>query len=149
VLSSLRHDPVPYDLNRRQAALQRLRYRLAPCGSVGQSYTVAAVLPVPTNCVVAQKPLPLSHIPFSKAYQPAPIFQQPARDHPASALREEKKIKATGRSPLHSDSEIHMKGRVPPRPFGIYCVQRFLGRHCLRSAFHRASLSFTHGCWGW
>jgi len=22
----LRHDPVPYDLNRRQAALQRLRY---------------------------------------------------------------------------------------------------------------------------
>ena len=50
---------MPYDLNRRQAALQRLRYRLLPCGSVGPSERVAAVLQVPNNFVVAKKPLPL------------------------------------------------------------------------------------------
>ena len=58
MFSSLPHDPLPCDLNREQAALQRLQYRMGPCGSVGQSWRVAAVPPVPNNGVVAKKPLP-------------------------------------------------------------------------------------------
>jgi hypothetical protein len=63
--------PGAFDLNRKQAALQRLRYGLLPCGSVGQSERDAAVLQDPNNFVVAKKPLPLEPHTFSNLYQPA------------------------------------------------------------------------------
>ena len=50
--------PGAFDLKGGQAALQRLRYGLLPCGSAGPSEKGAAVLQVPNNVVVAKKPPP-------------------------------------------------------------------------------------------
>ena len=55
----LRHDPVPYDLNRRQAALQRLRYGWCHAGLSDKVIEMLPFYRFRNNFVVAKKPLTL------------------------------------------------------------------------------------------
>jgi hypothetical protein len=54
--------PGAFDVNRKTGSFAKASIRLLPDGSAGQSERDAAVLPVPNNCVVAQKPLPLESL---------------------------------------------------------------------------------------
>jgi hypothetical protein len=57
--------PGTFDLNRRQAALQRLRYGWCHAGLSDKVRKALPFYKVRNNFVVAKKPLPLSHKLFS------------------------------------------------------------------------------------
>jgi hypothetical protein len=60
--------PGGFDLNRKQAALQRLRYGYYHAGLSDKVRKALPFYKVRNNFVVAKKPLPLSHILFSRCY---------------------------------------------------------------------------------